>query len=126
MEEWCSGNGEVFITLAVHYQHQSADTLMETKVLSTVHCSCDMDTAQWSLTFDNLFTEWDIKLENVTAVVVATTRPEVIRALSDKDLTLVPCLVHSLQVKGSNSCSELWYYILVGKKLLISYLFCRF
>ncbi|XP_021933757.1 zinc finger BED domain-containing protein 1 isoform X2 [Zootermopsis nevadensis] len=105
VEEWYSGNGEVFITLAVHYQHQSTETLMETKVLSTIHCSCDMDTAQWSLTFDNLFMEWDIKLEHVTAVVVATTRPEVIRALSDKDLTLVPCLVHSLQL-CTGACFE--------------------
>lgn len=107
MEEWCSGNGEVFITVAVHYQHQSADALMETRVLSTIHCPCDMDIAQWSVTFDNLFMEWDIKLEQVTAVVVATTRPEVIRALSDKDLILVPCLVHSLQVHRSGDYSKL-------------------
>lgn len=111
VEEWCSGNGEVFVTMAVHFQHQSIDAVLETKVLSTIHCSCDMDTAQWSATFDNLFMEWDIKLENVTAVVVATTRPEVIRALSDKDLTLVPCLVHSLQVKRSGNYSSLWYLI---------------
>lgn len=114
MEEWCSGNGEVFITVAVHYQHQSTDTLMETRVLSTIHCPCDMDVAQWSVTFDNLFMEWDIKLEQVTAVVVATTRPEVIRALSDKDLTLVPCLVHSLQVQRSGDYSQLIVYVLRG------------
>jgi len=106
VEEWSSGNGEVFITVSVHYQHQATDTLMETKVLSTIHCPCDADTAQWSLTFENLFMDWNIKLKHVTAVVVATTRPEVLRALSEKDLTLVPCLVHSLQVRSGN-CLQL-------------------
>ncbi|GFG39100.1 hypothetical protein Cfor_12234 [Coptotermes formosanus] len=105
VEEWGSGNAEVFITVSVHYQHQSTDTLMETKVLSTIHCPCDADTAQWSLTFENLFMDWNIKLKHVTAVVVATTRPEVLRALADKNLTLVPCLVHSLQLCTS-ACFE--------------------
>ena len=50
--------------------------------------------------------DWNIKLKHVTAVVVATTRPEVLRALSEKDLTLVPCLVHSLQVRSGN-CLQL-------------------
>lgn len=105
VEEWSSGNGEVFVTVSAHYQHQSTDTLMETKVLSTIHCPCDADTAQWSLTFENLFMDWNIKLKHVTAVVVATTRPEVLRALSEKNLTLVPCLVHSLQL-CTGACFE--------------------
>ncbi|PSN40139.1 hypothetical protein C0J52_13056 [Blattella germanica] len=105
VEEWCSGNGDIFITIAIHYQQQSADSQMETKILSTLHCPPETDAAQWSTSFDNLFAEWDIKIDRITAVVVATTRHEVLRALCDKGLTLVPCLVHSLQLCTS-ACFE--------------------
>ena len=98
MEEWSSGNGEVYITIAIHYQHQTTDSVLESKVLSTIHCPAEVDALHWNVTLDNVFMDWEIKVENITAVVVATNRHEVLKALSDKGLTLVPCLVHSLQV----------------------------
>ena len=101
MEEWNSENGETFITIAFHYHHyhqQTAEPVLESKVLSTIHCSSEMDVSKWNIMLDNLFKEWEIKVENTTAVVVATNRYEVLKALSDKGLILVPCLLHSLQV----------------------------
>ncbi|CAG2054014.1 unnamed protein product [Timema podura] len=99
VEEWSSGNGETFITVSVHYQ-PSLETLLETRVLATLHCSVDMDIAQWVMAFDSLLAEWYIKLNNITAVVVATSIPELINALSEKGLVIVPCLVYTLQFKN--------------------------
>nr|CAD7575847.1 unnamed protein product [Timema californicum] len=95
-EEWSSGNGETFITVSVHYQ-PSQETLLETRVLATLHCSVDMDITQWIMVFDSLLAEWYIKLNNITAVVIATSIPELINALSEKGLVIVPCLVYTLQ-----------------------------
>nr|CAD7201196.1 unnamed protein product [Timema douglasi] len=99
-EEWSSGNGETFITVSVHYQ-PSQETLLETRVLATLHCSVDMDITQWIMAFDSLLAEWYIKLNNITAVVVATSIPELINALSEKGLVIVPCLVYTLQLCAS-------------------------
>nr|CAD7400819.1 unnamed protein product [Timema cristinae] len=99
-EEWSSGNGETFITVSVHYQ-PSQETLLETRVLATLHCSVDMDITQWVMAFDSLLAEWYIKLNNITAVVVATSIPELINALSEKGLVIVPCLVYTLQLCAS-------------------------
>nr|CAD7264227.1 unnamed protein product [Timema shepardi] len=99
-EEWSSGNGETFITVSVHYQ-PSQETLLETRVLATLHCSVDMDITQWIMVFDSLLAEWYIKLNNITAVVIATSIPELINALSEKGLVIVPCLVYTLQLCAS-------------------------
>ncbi|XP_067011114.1 E3 SUMO-protein ligase ZBED1 [Anabrus simplex] len=104
LEEWCLASGEPYITVSAHFQ-QSMDPLLETKVLSTIHCAPDMDSLQWGVIFDNLFSEWEIKAENVTAVVTASTRQEVLVALTEKGFTLVPCLVHSLQM-CTTSCLD--------------------
>ncbi|GLH15752.1 Uncharacterized protein GBIM_20196 [Gryllus bimaculatus] len=97
VEEWNSSNGEYFITISVHFQ-QSFNPVLETKVLDTLHCGSEMDTAEWGNVFDVFFSEWDIKLEKVTAVVTATTKQEILMALAEKGLILVPCLVHTLQL----------------------------
>lgn len=104
VEEWNSANGESFITISVHFQ-QSFEPILETKVLGTLHCGSEMDSSQWGNVFDVFFSEWDIKLENITAVVTATTKQEILVALAEKGLTLVPCLVHSLQL-CTNACFE--------------------
>ncbi|XP_049804110.1 E3 SUMO-protein ligase ZBED1 isoform X1 [Schistocerca nitens] len=104
IEEWSLASGELYITVSVHYQ-PSVEPVMETKVLCSIHCAADMDSSQWSITFDALFQEWDLKIDHITAVVIATTREEILTALSHKGLSLVPCLVHSLQL-CTTSCFE--------------------
>lgn len=97
VEEWNLASGEAYVTMSIHYQ-PSPDPTMETKVLTTIHCASDMDCNHWSVVLDSIFQEWDLKPEHITAVVTATLREELLDALSQKGLALVPCLVHSLQV----------------------------
>ncbi|XP_063217348.1 E3 SUMO-protein ligase ZBED1 [Bacillus rossius redtenbacheri] len=97
IEEWKSGNSETYVTFAIHYQ-QTMESPLETRVLNTIHCATDMDCSQWITVFDRILSEWSIKSYDITAVVIATSHLDLIKALSEKKLTIIPCLVHSLQL----------------------------
>ncbi|XP_072756638.1 E3 SUMO-protein ligase ZBED1 [Anoplolepis gracilipes] len=104
VEEWKSNNEENFITVSVYYQNVGEATL-ECKVLSTLHAPLDWEESHWGSTIDSLLLEWDLKVEKITAVVVSTSRTELLMALSNRGLTLVPCLLHTLQV-CAQACFE--------------------
>lgn len=104
IEEWKSNNEENFVTVSVYYQNVGEATL-ECKVLSTLHAPLDWEESQWGSTIDSLLLEWDLKVEKITAVVISTSRTELLMALSNRGLTLVPCLLHTLQV-CAQACFE--------------------
>lgn len=77
---------------------------LESKVLATAHCPNAVDGLDlheyWSVYIDALFMEWHINSSKVTAVIVATSREELIQTLASKNFILVPCLMYSLQVRN--------------------------
>lgn len=97
IEEWRSNNSENFVTLSVYYQN-AEDATLECKILSTLHAPLDWKEFHWESTINSLFHEWDLKDERITAVVVSTSRRDLVTALTSRGLTVVPCLLHTLQV----------------------------
>ncbi|KAI4502977.1 hypothetical protein M0802_002021 [Mischocyttarus mexicanus] len=104
IEEWKSNYNESFMTVSVYYQN-AGETSLECKVLNSFHAPLDWDKDQWSNTIDNLLRDWFLKIERITAVVIATSRSQLIQALAAKGLTLIPCLLHTLQV-CAQTCFE--------------------
>ena len=94
--------GEVYVTFGLHFQHNKAPQL-ESRLMSTLHCpnlDLGLDLHEhWTATLDALFLEWHVNPNKITAAILATSRSDLIQALASKNLTLVPCLMHSLQVK---------------------------
>ncbi|XP_077276766.1 E3 SUMO-protein ligase ZBED1 isoform X1 [Temnothorax americanus] len=97
IEEWRSNNDESFVTLSVYYRNTGEATL-ECKILSTLHAPLDWEESHWGTTVDSLLLEWDLKVERITAVVVSTSRTDLLQALTNRGLTVIPCLLHTLQV----------------------------
>lgn len=97
MEEWRSNTDESFVTISVYYQNPG-EAALECKVLSTIHAPLDWEEPQWGIIIDTLLSEWDIKIERITAAVVSTSRMELITALTNRGVTPVPCFLHTLQV----------------------------
>ncbi|XP_011149169.1 zinc finger BED domain-containing protein 1 isoform X2 [Harpegnathos saltator] len=104
MEEWKSNSDENFITMSIYYQNPG-EAALECKVLSTIHAPLDWDESQWGNAIDILLYEWQIKIERITAVVVSTSRIELLNALRNRNVTIVPCLLYSLQV-CAQACFE--------------------
>lgn len=104
IEEWKSNNNENFVTISIYYQNIGEATL-ECKVLNTLHAPSDWEESHWGSTIDSLLFVWGLKVEKITAVVVSTSRAELLMALSNRGLTLVPCLLYTLQV-CAHACFE--------------------
>lgn len=104
IEEWRSNSGESFATVAIYYQNMGEASL-ECKVLTTLHIPLDWGEAQWGTAVDSLLLDWDLRVDRITAVVVGTSRSELLAALSNRGLALVPCLLHTLQV-CAQACFE--------------------
>ncbi|KAK0182108.1 hypothetical protein PV327_000277 [Microctonus hyperodae] len=103
-DEWKSNSNETFMTVSIYYQNPGESTL-ETKILNTFHTPMSWSENQWGLAIDSLFSEWELNCEKITAVVVASVRNELLTALSNRGLTIVPCLLHTLQL-CAQSCFE--------------------
>lgn len=97
IEEWKSNAKETFVTFSVYYQHPG-DTTLDYKVLCSLHAPEDWDEGQWGIAVDSLLLEWDLRIEKITAAVIATSIPGLLAALTSRGLTLVPCLLHTLQI----------------------------
>ncbi|XP_034938435.1 zinc finger BED domain-containing protein 1-like [Chelonus insularis] len=97
IEEWKSNSDENFVTISIYYQIPG-ETTLDTKILSTIHAPLDWGEHQWGSVIDNLLLDWDLRIEKITAVVVATARSEIINALTSRSLTVIPCLLYTLQV----------------------------
>ncbi|XP_018403696.1 PREDICTED: zinc finger BED domain-containing protein 1 [Cyphomyrmex costatus] len=104
IEEWRSNNNENFVTMSVYYQNDEEATL-ECKILSTLHAPLDWDESHWGLVIESLLLEWDLKIEKITAAVVSTSRTNLLTALTNRGLTVVPCLLHTLQM-CAQACFE--------------------
>ncbi|XP_066599630.1 E3 SUMO-protein ligase ZBED1-like isoform X2 [Prorops nasuta] len=104
IEEWKSNSEETFVTISIYYQNPGEASL-ECKVLSTLHAPLDWEESQWGSTIDSLLLDWDLRVDRITAVVVASSRAELLTALSSRGLILVPCLLHTLQV-CAQACFE--------------------
>lgn len=104
IEEWKSNSNENFVTVSIYYQN-SGEAALECKVLSTIHAPLDWEETQWGNVIDVLLYDWQIKIERVTAVVVSTSRIELLNALKSRNVTIVPCLLYSLQV-CAQACFE--------------------
>lgn len=97
IEEWRSNAKENFVTFSTYYQHPG-ETILDYKVLCTLHAPDDWDEIQWGIVIDSLLAEWDLRIERITAAVIAISIPGLITALNNRGLTLIPCLLHSLQI----------------------------
>jgi len=97
IEEWRSNNDEHFVTVSVYYQN-NGETTLECKILSTLHAPLDWEESHWGSTIDSLLLEWDLKVERITAAVVSSSRTDLVAALTNRGLTVVPCLLHTLQM----------------------------
>jgi hypothetical protein len=97
VDEWTSNFGEPFFTFMIYYQNPG-EAVLESKMLCTIHGPREWDEIQWGSTIDSIFSDWYIKIEKITAVVVSTNRIELINAFFSRGLSVIPCLLHSLQV----------------------------
>lgn len=104
VEEWRSNSGETFFTFLIFYQNPG-EIVLESKILNTVHAPLEWDEMQWGNVIDSMLVEWEIKLEKITAVVVGTSRTELLNALATRNMALVPCLLHTLQI-CAQACFE--------------------
>lgn len=104
VEEWRSNSGENFVTLSLYYQNLD-EAVLDCKVLTTLHAPLDWGEAQWNSVIDSTLLDWDLRIERITAAVVATSRPELLASLSNRGLALVPCLLHTLQI-CAQACFE--------------------
>ncbi|XP_044011517.1 E3 SUMO-protein ligase ZBED1 [Aphidius gifuensis] len=104
IEEWKSNTNESFFTFCVYYQNPD-ETVLEIKTLSTLHGPIDWDENSWNNAFNLIINEWNLKLDNITAVVVATTREELMMALKNRGLNVVPCLLYTLEL-----CAQTCFY----------------
>ena len=104
VEEWKSNSGESYITFSVYYQN-TGEAVLECKVLNTMHAPLDWGETQWGNVIDAILIEWGLRIEKITAAVVATSRTDLLSALSTRGLALVPCLLYTLQV-CAQACFE--------------------
>lgn len=96
IEEWQSYTSEKFVTISIYYQNPGESSL-EMKVLSTIHAPVEWTETQWGHALDTLLIDWNLRTENITAVVLATARNELLAALETRGITAIPCLLHTLQ-----------------------------
>ncbi|XP_012260443.2 E3 SUMO-protein ligase ZBED1-like [Athalia rosae] len=104
VEEWRSNSGENFASISICYQNMGEASL-ECKVLTVLHIPLEWGESQWGTAIDSLLLDWDLRVDRITAVVVGTSRVELLAALSSRGLALVPCLLHTLQV-CAQACFE--------------------
>ncbi|KYM84659.1 PREDICTED: zinc finger BED domain-containing protein 1-like [Atta cephalotes] len=104
IEEWRSNNNENFVTMSVYYQNDEEATL-ECKILSTFHAPLDWEESHWGTVVESLLREWELKVEKITAVVVSTSKTNLLTALTNRGFTVVPCLLHTLQM-CAQACFE--------------------
>ncbi|XP_015591465.1 zinc finger BED domain-containing protein 1 isoform X2 [Cephus cinctus] len=97
IEEWKSKSNECFVTFSVYFQN-IGEASLDYKVLSTLHAPIEWGEIQWGTAVDSLLLDWDIRVERITAVVIGTSRTELLDALISRGLAIVPCLLHTLQV----------------------------
>lgn len=97
VEEWTSNIGENFFTFLIYYQN-IGEASLESKILCTMHAPNEWTEQQWGIILDTVLNDWCVKIEKITAVVLATNRSEFVNAVLSRGLSVVPCLLHSLQV----------------------------
>lgn len=102
VEEWKSNSEESYVTFSIYYQHPGEISL-DFKVLCTMHAPEDWEEAHWGTALDSLLAEWDLRIDKITAVVVATSKSGLLSALVTRGLSLVPCLLYTLHV-CANAC----------------------
>ncbi|XP_011344629.1 zinc finger BED domain-containing protein 1-like [Ooceraea biroi] len=98
-EEWISNNTGSYVTISAYYL-KIEEAKLERKILTTILTQSDWKEKHWRNMIDILLREWDLNIEKVTAVVVSSSSTELIKALINHSLTVVPCLLHTLQVYG--------------------------
>ncbi|XP_014230778.1 zinc finger BED domain-containing protein 1-like [Trichogramma pretiosum] len=104
IEEWTSNNGENFFTFLIYYQNK-IEACLDSKVLSTLHIPKDYDVDQWRETIHDFLQEWNIPNHKITAFVVSSDRIELINALESLQISVIPCLLYSLQT-CAQACFE--------------------
>ncbi|RZF44170.1 hypothetical protein LSTR_LSTR003810 [Laodelphax striatellus] len=118
-EEWLAASGDSYITMSVHFQQsvhsisidansenfkQGNEEQLQTKVLTTIQCSPLFDADHWWNLIDREMKDWGISKDSISAVIMGTSYEPLITALKNNDLTLIPCLLHTLQDICSRCC----------------------
>ncbi|XP_014241140.1 zinc finger BED domain-containing protein 1-like isoform X2 [Cimex lectularius] len=96
VEDWYSSSGDCYSTVSIHFITNKENEL-QTRVLSTIYCS-DVDTLHWGAQFDAIMDEFNIKVDKVKAIVVASDRDDTIDSLVARGYTIIPCFSYTLQV----------------------------
>ncbi|XP_039276985.1 E3 SUMO-protein ligase ZBED1 isoform X2 [Nilaparvata lugens] len=96
-EEWQAACGDAYITMSLHFQQQGNEEQLHTKVLTTMHCSPLFNADHWSNMIDRELKEWGISEDSISAMIVATNHEPLIAALKTTKITLIPCLLYTLQ-----------------------------
>ncbi|KAK9508718.1 hypothetical protein O3M35_006210 [Rhynocoris fuscipes] len=95
IEDWISSSGDLYSTVSIHFI-SFKEIELQNRVLSTIYCS-EVDALHWGAQFDVIIEEYQIKLEKITAVVVASDRADVYDSLVAKGLTILPCFSFAMQ-----------------------------
>lgn len=104
IEEWESNNGESFFTFLIYYQNKT-EACLDSKVLCTLHIPKDYSSEQWGETINDFLQGWHIDVNKITAFIVSSDRIELMNALRYLKISVIPCLLHSLQT-CAQACFE--------------------
>ncbi|BET01812.1 ZnF_BED [Nesidiocoris tenuis] len=96
IEDWVSSCGDNYSTVSIHFI-TSRDNELQTRVLSTIYCS-EVDVQHWGAQFDSTMEEFQVKLDKIKGIVVASERDDVRDSLIARGFTVLPCFSHTLQV----------------------------
>lgn len=83
IEEWLSYNEKKFVTFYINYIEVNSFTI-QTRALKTVCCPENSDVEYWSDMLDNIFLEFNINQNKITAVVVGWCRSTIIQAIENR------------------------------------------
>ncbi|CAA9998683.1 unnamed protein product [Nesidiocoris tenuis] len=113
IEDWVSSCGDNYSTVSIHFitvstystkrpicahrLYSSRDNELQTRVLSTIYCS-EVDVQHWGAQFDSTMEEFQVKLDKIKGIVVASERDDVRDSLIARGFTVLPCFSHTLQV----------------------------
>uniref|UniRef100_A0A0A9WWE7 Zinc finger BED domain-containing protein 1 n=3 Tax=Lygus hesperus TaxID=30085 RepID=A0A0A9WWE7_LYGHE len=96
IEDWVSSCGDHYSTVSIHFI-TARDAELQTRVLSTIYCS-EVDALHWGAQFDSIMEEFQVKLDKVKAIIMASERDDVADSLAARGFIVIPCFSHTLQV----------------------------
>lgn len=106
IEEWKSQDDQTYLTFSVNYQN-SQELILENKVLSTVHVANEWTMHQYTIMLESVMQQWNLNVNKISTVITSSaSESNLVKALQGQGLTVVPCLLNTLQ-KCADECFDI-------------------